>query len=535
MIETDFLVIGSGIAGLSFALKAAKSGKVVILTKKAPEESNTRYAQGGIASVMDKTDSFDSHIKDTLTAGAELNDPEAVKLCVTRGPERIRELVKIGVSFSRRPVEEGGGYDLGREGGHSERRILHSGDITGAEVERALLAAVEANSNIETRSFMFAIDLITQKTGSGNSEVLGVYVLDTRKEQIETFVAPIVVIATGGIGKVYLYTSNPDVATGDGIAMAYRAGANISNMEFVQFHPTCLYHPKAKSFLISEALRGEGGTLKRINKTPLMKGVHPMESLAPRDIVARAIDSELKRTGDEHVLLDMTHLTREFIEQRFPNIHQKCLLFGIDMAVDPIPVVPAAHYGCGGIHVGLHGESSIEGLYALGEASFTGLHGANRLASNSLLEAVVYAHEANEHASNLLMQKRAQRFPTIAEWDVGKARSSDEAVVISQNWEEIRRFMWNYVGIVRSTKRLIRAKRRIDMLQREIREYYWDFFVTSDLLELRNIAVVANLIIESALSRRESRGLHFTLDFSDKEDSLFKRPTLLNKKALEGS
>jgi L-aspartate oxidase len=501
----DALILGSGIAGLSFALKFAKHGRVAVLTKRNRSEGSTNYAQGGIASVLSEDDSFEAHVQDTLVAGAGLCRREAVELCVRKGPERLRELVQLGAHFS--PGEPGHEFDLTREGGHTRRRIVHAQDLTGREVERALLAACdEQPDRIRFFEQHVGVDLIL----SGR-QCAGAYVLDSRAGQVKTFLAPVVVLATGGSGKVYLYTTNPDVSTGDGVAMAWRAGATIANMEFMQFHPTALYHPQARNFLISEALRGEGGVLKLRNGQTFMERYHPQRELAPRDIVARAIDAEMKRTGDDYVTLDMTHLTRAFLMERFPNIYATCREYGIDMAVQPIPVVPAAHYQCGGVNTDLHGQTDVPGLLAIGEVACTGLHGANRLASNSLLEGLVFADEAVQVAAELV---RAAKPPTaVPDWDPGTAVDSDEQVVVSHNWDEIRRLMWNYVGIVRTAKRLERARRRLELLREEIRQYYWDTLLTADLVELRNIADVAALVVECAGRRKESRGLHYTLDF----------------------
>jgi L-aspartate oxidase len=528
--QFDFLILGSGIAGLSFALKVAEHGRVAIVTKKSRAESNTNYAQGGIAAVTSKEDSFEAHVRDTLEAGAGLCKENVVRTIVEEGPARIQELIDLGMKFSER--ENGGGIkelDLGMEGGHSKRRILHAKDVTGREIERALLTAVAEQPNIEVFENNFAIDLITsQKLGYvGENRCHGVYVLDNATGVVETFAANQILLATGGCGKVYLYTTNPDIATGDGVAMAYRAGAAVANMEFIQFHPTCLYHPKAKSFLISEAVRGEGGILKDASGAEFMDKYHPMQSLAARDIVARAIDSEMKKTGAACVYLDITHRPAPFIIDRFPNIYQTCLGFGIDITKEPIPVVPAAHYQCGGVRVNMDGETDIAGLYAVGEVACTGLHGANRLASNSLLEALVFAHRA---AEKILSKPLPKNGITIPPWQSGNAHNPDELVVVSHNWDEIRRMMWDYVGIVRTNKRLQRAKKRIDNLQEEIQEYYWDFIVSSDLLELRNIALVAKLIIKSALQRPESRGLNFNLDYPEADPTWAQRDTVLRKK-----
>lgn len=514
-MQTDYLVLGSGLAGLYFALRASRHGRVVVISKRSVTDANTQYAQGGIAGVLGSDDSPDKHIEDTLRVGDSLCRRDVVELCVREGPGHILHLSnELGVAFDR---DGAGNFELGREGGHSARRIVHARDMTGAAIHTRLLAhTTEKVDRITVLPDHMAIDLLTAAKYGGPNAVFGAYVLDRKTGEVKTITARAVVIATGGAGKVYLYTSNPDVATGDGVAMAYRVGAKVGNMEFFQFHPTCLYHPAAKSFLISEALRGEGGVLRTMDGVAFMPRYHAMKDLAPRDIVARAIDAELKRTGDDCVLLDMTHLPADFLVQRFPTIHRRCLDLGIDMRTRPIPVVPAAHYSCGGVVVDAHGRTSVQNLYAVGEAAMTGLHGACRLASNSLLEALVYAARAADDAQQVRMEPPAG----VAPWYSGDATSSDEAVVISHTWDEIRRLMWNYVGIVRTDKRLERAARRIALIREEIREYYWTMRVTTDLIELRNIALVADLIIQSARRRPESRGLHYNLDHLDKDPRL---------------
>jgi L-aspartate oxidase len=511
MREFDFLVIGGGIAGLTYALKVADHGRVGILFKKDTGSSSTLWAQGGIAAVNQPDDSFDLHVQDTLVCGAGLCNPEVVQLVVSEGPERVEELIKRGAHFD---TDESGNYHLHKEGGHSRRRIFHAGDATGFEIQGALLRAVTQHPNIELIRFSSAIDLITtHKLGLSPAEsnkVVGAYVLGD-SGSIEPYLADKVLVATGGAGKIYLYTSNPDVATGDGIAMCYRAGCRVANMEFIQFHPTCLYHPEAKSFLITEAMRGEGARLTRTNGERFMGRYHEAMELAPRDVVARAIDAEMKMHGDDYVLLDISHRDPDFVKEHFPTIYERCLSFGFDITKGPLPVVPAAHYMCGGVVSDVHGRTDITDLYVAGESACTGLHGANRLASNSLLEGVVFGHRAAEHS---IKHKGAFRVTaTPRPWDPGNAVDSDEQVVITQNWDEIRRTMWNYVGIVRTTKRLERALHRMDLIKREIQEYYRQCVVTSDLLELRNLHLVSELVIRCALERRESRGLHYTLDF----------------------
>jgi L-aspartate oxidase len=534
--KTDFLVIGTGIAGLTFAMKVADYGRVAIVTKKEAMETSTNYAQGGIASVFGQYDSFDFHIRDTLEAGDGLCNKGVVEMVVKHGPERIRELMNWGVAFTQ---DRAGKLelDLGLEGGHSQKRIVHAGDFTGHAIEQALVDCARNHKQIDIFENHIAVDLITYSTRMKRGLVTaahedmccGAYVLDTKTNHVHTFQAKITILATGGAGKVYLYTSNPDIATGDGIAMAYRAGALVANLEFVQFHPTCLYHPEAKNFLISEAVRGEGGVLIDSQGRAFMEDYDPKKDLACRDVVARAIDSELKKSGDDCVFLDITHKKPEFVRERFPNIGQKCLSLGIDMTREPIPVVPAAHYMCGGVLVDGQGKTDIDRLYAVGETACTGLHGANRLASNSLLEAVVYAHMAAEQAVKELDSINVQICDVLPPWDPMGTTDSDEAIVVSHNWDEIRRCMWNYVGIVRSNKRLLRARNRIESIQKEIQEYYWDFKITSDLVELRNIAMVAELIVQSAMLRKESRGLHYNIQYPEKDDKYWLKDTILRR------
>ncbi len=533
--RTDFLVLGSGIAGLSFALRMARHGEVTVVTKRRRDESATGWAQGGVAAVMHPADSYEKHAADTHTAGAGLCRPEAVDLCVKNGPDVLRWLIDVGTEFtSKRPGE----LDLGREGGHSERRVAHAGDVTGAEIMRALLQAVEDEPNICVLPWHMGVDLITHSRLGKPDRCVGAYVYDEKAGKVETCLARATILATGGAGKVYLYTSNPDVATGDGVAMAYRAGAEVANMEFFQFHPTVLYEPRAKSFLISEALRGEGAVLRLPDGEAFMPRHHKLADLAPRDVVARAIDFEMKRSGSEHVLLDITHKPASFVKDRFPTIYGTCLRYGIDITTDPIPVVPAAHYMCGGVSSDSWGRSSLPGLWVIGETACTGLHGANRLASNSLLEGLVYGQRASEKIAASLDDLHARDFPEVPEWETGSACPSDEAVIITQNWDEVRRLMWNYVGIVRSDSRLRRAARRVALLEEEIREYYWKHLVTRDLLELRNIQTVAELIIACAASRQESRGLHFTIDHPETrpplaQDTVMKRGVSPHLRGLE--
>ncbi len=525
--HADFLVLGGGVAGLTFALEAAAYGSVAVLTKRARFEGSTQYAQGGIASVLAPDDELERHVEDTLVAGAGLCHRDAVEVTVREGPERIHWLESLGVEFDR----EGDHLHLTREGGHSRRRVAHAKDTTGREVERALLAACDARG-LRIVENVIAIDLVTsEKAGlPGPNRALGAYVLDGEHGDIVTFTAAVTVLATGGSGKAYLYTSNPDVATGDGVAMAHRAGAAVANMEFFQFHPTCLVHPQAKSFLISEALRGEGGILRNKAGEAFMARYDPRRELAPRDVVARSIDAEVKRRGDDCAFLDMTHIAKPFLIDHFPHIYQTCKEFGIDMAVQPIPVVPAAHYQCGGVVTDLDGATTVPNLLAIGEVSCTGLHGANRLASNSLLEGLVFGRRAAATARTLLAA--AGKRLHVADWNPGDALDPDEGVVVTHNWDEVRRLMWNYVGIVRTMKRLERARARLLMLRHEIREYYWRYKVTPDLVELRNLADVAMLIVECARRRRESRGLHYVLDYP-KPDEHFLRDTVLTRGDLD--
>ncbi|MET0047439.1 MAG: L-aspartate oxidase [Sedimenticola sp.] len=523
--QFDVLIIGSGAAGLGLALRLPEKLRIAVISKRELREGNTYYAQGGISAVLDEEDSVDSHVADTLNAGAGLCDESTVRLVVEKGPENIHWLLDQGVAFTEDEPQRGG-YHLTREGGHSHRRVIHAADATGKEMENTLESRVRNSPNITLFEHHNAVDLITSdKRGINDNRCLGSYILDTKSGHVETFLAKFTVLATGGASKVYLYTSNPDVATGDGIAMAWRAGCRVANMEFIQFHPTCLFHPHAKSFLITEALRGEGAKLRLANGKRFMPEFDERAELAPRDIVARAIDHEMKRTGDDCVYLDISHKPAEFIQSHFPTIYNKCLKFGIDITREPIPVVPAAHYTCGGIMTDHHARTDIPNLFAIGEAAYTGLHGANRMASNSLLECLVFAHLASEE---IAAKAESTPYPeTIALWDESRVTDSDEEVVVSHNWDELRHFMWDYVGIVRSNKRLERAKRRVNLLRHEISEYYSNFRVGNDLLEMRNLVDVADLIIHSAQRRRESRGLHYTLDFPKRDEQFQRRPTVL--------
>lgn len=514
ILDFDYLVVGSGIAGLTSALHLSPHGRVLVVTKRAASECNTLYAQGGVACVVADGDTFDKHVADTLDAGAGLCDEAVVRRIVEAGPARLAEIESFGLRFAR-SQDGGSSYDLGKEGGHSERRILHSGDATGRELESVVLERVLQTPNIVMMEHVAVIDLITTRWlgGTGENRCVGAYVLERRTGAIFAIRAPWVVMASGGGGKVYLYTSNPDVATGDGVAIAWRAGAAVANMELIQFHPTCLYHPDAKSFLVSEAVRGEGGELVDVSTgRPFMTQYDKRGSLAPRDIVARAIDTEMKERGVPFVGLDIRHRSRSFLRDRFPTIYETCLGYGIDMANEIIPVVPAAHYCCGGVKASVEGVTGLPGLLAVGEVACTGLHGANRLASNSLLEALVCSYEMSRYVVARPVSTDVADIE-LPPWHYGDAVPSDEAVVVAHNWNEVRTCMWDYVGIVRTDKRLARARRRVQNLRQEIREYYFDYLVTADTLELRNISDVAELIIRSAIMRHESRGLHYTLDY----------------------
>ncbi len=504
----DVLIIGSGLAGQAAALRLSEHCRVALVSKRRLEDSASGWAQGGIAAVLDSKDSIEAHIKDTLVAGAFLNDEAATRYVVENGRHAIEWLIEQGVPFTK----DESGYHLTREGGHSARRVIHVADATGAAVQETLSHKVRNNPKITVLENHIAIDLITgDKLGTGENRCFGAYILNSLDGEVLTISASHTLLATGGAGKVYLYTTNPDTSTGDGIAMAHRAGCRVANMEFIQFHPTCLYHPQAKSFLISEAVRGEGGLLKLPDGTRFMPEHDERHELAPRDIVARAIDFEMKKRGLDCVFLDISHKGEAFIKNHFPNIYARCLELGIDITHQPIPVVPAAHYTCGGVISDLHGQTDLAGLYVAGEASCTGLHGANRLASNSLLECLVFAEAAVRH----ILEHPMPQIAELPEWDESRVTDADEEVVISHNWDELRRFMWDYVGIVRTTKRLKRAKHRITLLMREIDEFYANFRVSHDLIELRNLVVTADLIVSCALRRKESRGLHYSRDYPE--------------------
>ena len=544
-IKTDFLIIGSGVAGLTFALKVAEFGNVALVTKKGIMDSTTTMAQGGIASVFSKFDSFDLHIQDTLVSGDGLCNRDVVEMVVKNGPDRIRELIDLGVNFNFKEKERSDSeslpfdtdFDLGREGGHSEKRIVHAHDMTGMELERVLVTHVKNHDRIMLFENHIAVDLITISTRMKRGLITtthedyccGAYVLDRPTNKVKTFCAKITLLATGSAGKVYLYTSNPDIATGDGIAMGYRAGATVANLEFVQFHPTCLYHPDAKNFLISEAVRGEGAILIDSSGNAFMEEYDSQKDLACRDVVARAIDAELKKSGDDSVFLDVSNKNTDFIKERFPNLYEKCLNFGFDMTKEPLPVVPAAHYMCGGIATDMFGRTDLHRLYAIGETACTGLHGANRLASNSLIEALVYSHTASKQAVEDIDVFDFSSTPDPPPWDEVGTTDSDEVIMVSHNWDEIRRLMWNYVGIVRSDKRLARAKRRIEIIHKEINEYFWNFRVSADLVELRNIAIVADLIIKCASHRKESRGLHYNIEYPYRDDARWQKDTIIRR------
>jgi len=522
--DVDVLVLGTGIAGLSFALRAARFGRVALVTKKSDTESNTNYAQGGIAAVLDPTDSYAAHIHDTLVAGADLCHEDAVEILVKEGPQRVREMVELGVKFTHasrahNPLH----LHLGREGGHSARRIVHAADLTGREIERALVAQVKHNLEIRVFEHDHAIDLIVGRSVS-HLTCLGAHVLDSETGDVMTFRAKITMLATGGLSRVYLHTTNPEIATGDGVAMAYRAGARIANMEFIQFHPTTLYHPGARSFLISEAVRGEGGVLRLANGESFMERYHPMASLAPRDIVARAIDSELKRTGDDCVYLDVTHLDSDLVREHFPHINQTCLSVGIDITRQPIPIVPAAHYACGGVQTDAYARTSVGNLYAVGEVACTGVHGANRLASNSLLEAVVYARRAAADAQESI---KSIKHATVADYPSAAHSEPVACELVDKLIDELRAIMWKYVGIVRTDERLRRSLSLIQSIQSRAELLYANGRLTARLLELRNMALTSELIIVSAMDRKESRGLHFNSDYPDRDDAVYKRDTVL--------
>ena len=526
-VFTDVLIIGCGAAGLSLALRLADTAWVIALAKGPLYEGSTYYAQGGVSAVLDAGDSIESHLQDTLIAGAGLCHPDAVRFTVEHGRAVIEWLSEQGVPFTREPNAEGNvDYHLHREGGHSHRRIVHAADATGRAIQTTLEARARQHPGITLHDHYSVVDLITsRKLGWSGNHCLGAYVLNRHTGRVEVIAARFVVLATGGASRVYLYSSNPDGSTGDGIAMAWRAGCRVANMEFMQFHPTCLYHPQAKSFLISEAVRGEGGVLLLPDGNRFMQHFDSRLELAPRDIVARAIDHEMKRLGAECLYLDISHKPAEFIRSHFPNIDAKCREYGFDMTREPLPVVPAAHYTCGGVLTDLTGRTDLERLYAIGEVAFTGLHGANRMASNSLLECLVFAAAASADIRARLPRVPAP--PALPEWDESRVTDSDEEVVVTHNWQELRRFMWDYVGIVRTDKRLQRARHRVELLLREIAEYYGNFRVSNNLLELRNLALVADLIIRSALERKESRGLHYTLDYPTAKDSAPPRDTIL--------
>lgn len=536
----DVIVIGSGIAGLTFALELAETASVRLLTKRSLIDTNTSYAQGGFSAVIGADDNFDLHVEDTLVAGAGVCREDVVRMVVESGPSAVQRLLKQGVLLDRHPD---GSLQLTREGGHSRRRVTHARDATGHAIQFALTQRVLEHPRIEVLENHHAVDLITRARlakgrgfghpGSRHDRILGVYALDTQTQRVKALSARVVCLATGGAGRAYVYTSNPTVATGDGVAMAYRAGARIANMEFFQFHPTLLFHPTENNFLISEALRGEGGILRNADGEAFMSRYHELKDLAPRDIVARAIDRELKTRGEASVFLDMTHLDDDFLESHFPTIHARCMGVGIDMRSQPIPVVPGAHYMCGGVQVDMDGRCNLKGLLAIGEVSCTGLHGANRLASNSLLEGAVYAVRAAEAARALLRESEPKQELNVPSWNAGDARNPDELVLMNHSWSEIRSLMSNYVGIVRSNRRLKRAERRLDLLYGELREDYWRFLISADLIELRNLCMVAQLIVRSALIRQESRGLHYSIDYPNSDDINWRHETVLRRPVYE--
>lgn len=535
--DSDILVIGSGVSGLSFALKAAQHTRVTLITKKNKVDTATNLAQGGVAAVLSVEDSVEDHVRDTLISGDGLCREEIVRIVAGEGPARVRELMALGVRFQMQ--KNGKDFDLGREGGHSARRVAHASDLTGREIERVLLEQTAAHPNIEILENHLAVDLLIASkvdphrvAASGEDCCLGAYVLNSESGRVEIRRALITVLCTGGCGKVYLYTTNPDISTGDGVAMAYRAGARVANLEFIQFHPTCFFNPQVKNFLISEAVRGEGGILLNHRGTPFMTHYDPRGDLATRDAVARGIDAEMKKSGSNCVFLDISHKGADFVRNRFPNIYDTCKRYGVDITQDPIPVVPAAHYMCGGVQVDQWGQSSLDGLLALGECSCTGLHGANRLASNSLLEAAVYAHRAAAKTPDLLARLRSRaEYGPVQAWKTGGAATLEEGILINHNWDEIRRLMWDYVGIVRRSKRLHLMRARLHGLLGEIKSHFYDYFLTPDLVELRNLAVVAELIVYSATWRRESRGLHYTLDYPEKDDVHYLVDTVVHKAA----
>lgn len=515
--QCDALIIGSGAAGLSLALKLAQDLNVIVLSKGPLVEGSTYYAQGGIAAVFDENDSIDSHVDDTLKAGAGLCDRDIVYFTASRAKAALQWLIELGTPFDTEKNAQGEArFHLTREGGHSHRRILHAADATGRAVQTTLVEQVHQHKNIRVMEGFNAIDLLTEGHGTAK-RCVGAYVWSRDEKKVFTIGAPFVTLATGGASKVYQYTSNPDVASGDGIAMAWRAGCRVANMEFNQFHPTCLFHPKAQNFLLTEALRGEGAILRRPDGSAFMGDFHADKELAPRDVVARAIDYEMKRLGADCMYLDISHQSESFIQQHFPTIYERCLNLGIDITKEPMPVVPAAHYTCGGVMTDTNAQTDLPGLYAIGEVAYTGLHGANRMASNSLLECVVFAHAAAEHIMQLRTQ--VEPLPQLPQWDESQVTDSDEEVIIQHNWHELRLFMWDYVGIVRTNKRLARAARRIELLQQEIHEYYANFRVSNNLLELRNLVQVAELIVMSAMQRHESRGLHYNLDYPKQLES----------------